>query len=233
MIDLHTHILPGMDDGAPDAETALRMLAAEAEQGVRAVALTPHFHRDREHVSDFLARRREAMARLRNALGEREHPHLIPGAETAWVPGMAEWQELEQLCYENTRILLVELPMTPWHDDMFRQLYAIEGRRGITPMIAHAERYIGTQTGAHFAKLLETGFPLQVSTAPLRRWFGRRRVLELLTAFHGVLSTDCHNMTTRPPDMGAAAQVLEKKLGKEGRAILRRAEQFILQQSYI
>ena len=48
MTDLHTHILPRMDDGAPDTAASLEMLRMEAEQGVTGVALTPHFHRDRE-----------------------------------------------------------------------------------------------------------------------------------------------------------------------------------------
>ena len=55
MTDLHTHILPGIDDGAPDMETALHMLEAEDKQGVNTVALTPHFYRSREHIADFLA----------------------------------------------------------------------------------------------------------------------------------------------------------------------------------
>lgn len=50
MTDLHTHILPRMDDGAPDTAASLAMLRMEAAQGVTGVALTPHFHRDRESI---------------------------------------------------------------------------------------------------------------------------------------------------------------------------------------
>lgn len=223
MTDLHTHILPGMDDGAPDMTTALQMLTMEAKQGVGTVALTPHFYRNREHVSDFLIRRANAMARLQNDLKNVEHPRLILSAEVAYAPGMADWQELGQLCYAGTKILLVEPPMTAWNDDMFRQLYAIEGRRGITPMIAHIERYFETQKKAHIAQLLEMGFPIQVSTASLLRFYGRRRALKLLTDFNAVLVSDCHNTTTRPPDLGVAVRVLEKKLGGDARDIVQYA----------
>ena len=58
MTDLHTHILPGMDDGAVSVETSLEMLRMERDQGVDAVVLTPHFYRDRERPEQFLARRR-------------------------------------------------------------------------------------------------------------------------------------------------------------------------------
>lgn len=227
MVDLHTHILPGMDDGAPDTAAALQMLRMEAEQGVDTVALTPHFYRNREYISDFLLRRADAMERLRKALQNGKYPRLILSAEVAYMPGMADWPELEEFCYAGTKFLLVELPVTAWNDEMFRQLYAIEGRRGITPMIAHAERYFRIQTKARMEQLLDTGFPVQVSTAAFLRFRGRRRALKLLTGFNAVLVTDCHNTTVRPPDMDAARRILEKKLGSNVREILRMPMSYI------
>ena len=55
MIDIHTHILPGMDDGASTPEESLAMLRMQREQGVDTVFLTPHFHRDRENPEHFLS----------------------------------------------------------------------------------------------------------------------------------------------------------------------------------
>lgn len=228
MTDLHTHILPGMDDGAPNAETALQMLAMEKKQGVSTVALTPHFYRDREHVSDFLIRRANAMEQLQNALKKETHPRLILAAEVAYVPGMADWQELEALCYSGTKTLLVEPPMTPWNDEMFRQLYAIEWRRGITPMIAHIDRYFEGQKKTHIERLLEMGFPVQVSTVSLLRFLGRGRMISLLTDFNAILVSDCHNTTTRPPHWDEAVQVLRKKLGSGTGEILQYAEEALL-----
>lgn len=228
MTDLHTHILPGMDDGAPDMKTAQQMLTMEEKQGVGTVALTPHFYRTREHVSDFLTRRTNAMVQMQNVLKNVKHPQLILSAEVAYVPGMADWQELEQLCYAGTKILLVEPPMTAWNDEMFRQLYAIEGRRGITPMIAHIDRYFGAQTKASIEQLLEMGFPIQVSTAALLKFHGRSRALKLLADFNAVLVSDCHNTTTRAPDFDAAVRVLEKKLGGKVDRVLKCANEFHL-----
>lgn len=213
MKDLHTHILPGMDDGAPDVATALQMLRLEAQQGVDTVALTPHFYRDREHVADFLARRAEAVSLLQSALENEPHPRLIVSAEVAYVPGIADWPELEQLCYEGTKTLLVELPMSPWNDELFRRLYSIEGRRGITPMIAHIDRYFGIQSKANIAQLLEMDLPIQISTEALFHLRTRRRAIELLCSRNAALISDCHNTVSRPPDMAAASAVLVKKLG--------------------
>ena len=68
MTDLHTHILPGMDDGAESVEMSLDMLRMERDQGVDAVVLTPHFYRDRERPEHFQKRRWAAAEALRNAL---------------------------------------------------------------------------------------------------------------------------------------------------------------------
>ena len=226
MTDLHTHILPGMDDGAPDIKTALRMLAIETKQGVTAVALTPHFYRSREHLSDFLSRRSNAAKRMETVLENVKHPKLILAAEVAYVPGMADWEELEQLCYAGTKNLLVEPPMTPWNDEMFRQLYALEGRRGITPMIAHFDRYFGVQPKARIEQLLEMGFPIQISTASLLHFRWRGKSLKMLNDYYALPVSDCHNITDRPPNMANAVQMLEKKLGGKAAAILRQTDEF-------
>lgn len=226
MTDLHTHILPGIDDGAPDMETALSMLDLEVKQGVNTVALTPHFYRNKEHVSDFLTRRDDAWNKLQSHLKNIKHPQLILSAEVAYVPGIADWTGLEQLCYTGTKLLLVEPPMTPWNDEMFNQLYAIEGRRGITPMIAHFDRYIKNQSKVRIEQLLEMGFPIQVSTASLLRFIGRNQAMKLITEYSAVPVSDCHNLNTRPPNLGEAARVLKKKLGGKADDILQYVGEF-------
>lgn len=226
MTDLHTHILPGMDDGAPDVQTALAMLKAEAEQGIKTVALTPHFYRGRERASDFLKRRSRAMADLQEAVEGTEHPRLILSAEVAYVPGIADMEELDRFCYEGTKTVLIEPPMTEWNAEMFRQLYAIEGRRGLTPMIAHLDRYLGTQKRANIEQLLDAGFPLQISNAAVVHFIGRNRALELLTDYNAILVSDCHNTTTRPPDFDRASKVLQKKLDVDAGAFCRMPECF-------
>lgn len=228
MTDLHTHILPGIDDGAPDMETALHMLEAEDKQGVNTVALTPHFYRSREHIADFLARRESSWDKLKSKLKNKKHSQLILAAEVAYAPGMADWTELEQLCYTGTKLLLVEPPMTPWNDEMFHQLYAIEGRRGITPMIAHFDRYIKMQSKVRIEQLLEMGFPIQVSTASLLRFIGRNQAMRLISEYSAVPVSDCHNINTRPPNLGEAARVLKKKLGGKADDILQYAGEFRL-----
>ena len=215
MIDLHTHILPGIDDGAQSVREAVKMLRIQVEQGIDTVALTPHFYRHNESVADFLARRETAWSKLSQAVKGEVCPSMVLGAEVAWMPDISQWPDLEQLCYQNTKMLLVELPTVPWSGDVFTQLYGIENRRGIMPVIAHVDRYFRNQSKRNLYKLFSTGYPLQVSAEAVLHVATRKRSLEVLKYCDGMLISDCHNLTTRPPRMEPAMAMVEKKLGRQ------------------
>ena len=214
MIDLHTHILPEMDDGAQSVSDAVQMLRLQAKQGIDTVALTPHFYRQEESVADFLYRRKRAFRRLLRAVqGEEAFPSMILGAEVAWTPDISQWPDLEQLCYQNTKMLLVELPTTPWSGEVFTQLSGIENCRGIMPVIAHVDRYFRSQSKRNLYSVLSMGYPMQVSAEAVLHLATRKRALDVLQYFEGFLISDCHNLTTRAPKIGPAMAYVEKKLG--------------------
>ena len=232
MTDLHTHILPGMDDGAKTADESLALLRMEAGQGVDTVVLTPHFYRERENPRHLLKRRAECFSRLEERLAslpgeERETlPRLVLGAEVAWVPNLSDWEELPQLCIGETKNLLLELPFSPWTDQMIDQLYDLMGRTGITPVIAHLERYMKLQRPERIRELLDLDVPVQVSGGVLLHPLTRGRVLRMISRGQAhLLASDCHNGTTRGPDLKAALDVVRKKLGEEtARKLVRNAD---------
>lgn len=215
MTDLHTHILPGVDDGAQSMDEALAMLHMQAQQGVNVVALTPHFYKNRESVDDFLNRRELAWTQLLAATKDQECPELVLGAEVAWMPDITEWPELESLCYQGTKMLLVELPIFPWTADVFNSLYNLEGRRGVMPIIAHVERYFHYQKKNDIERLLKMGYPIQVSAKALSKFSLRKKALKLLELYEGLLISDCHNLQNRVPNLGDAMKIVEKKLGRQ------------------
>lgn len=214
MTDLHAHILPEMDDGAQSIEESLELLQIQARQGVDTVALTPHFYGRRESAESFLARREAAWQRLLASTTEIRHPRLILGAEVAWTPDMFRWPELESLCYQGTKILLVELPMTPWPDSIFRELNNLESCRGIIPMIAHIDRYFYCQKKKDLDRLLEMGYPVQLSAEALFQFYTRKKTLDLLANYDGLLISDCHNVADRKPNIERAMKIVEKWLGR-------------------
>lgn len=222
MTDLHTHILPGMDDGSPDAEESLRMLRMEAEQGIDAVALTPHYYRQKEKPEAFLERRRIAQEKLSAAIAalppeqRRALPALTVGAEVFWAPGLLEYSEILRLCYGASRYLLVELPADPWERPLIDWLYDLTGHYGITPVIAHIDRYLFTQKPQMLRELFELGVPVQLSASMLLKCWGRSDVLRLVERGNvQLLVSDCHNTGRRPPNLGSALKVIEKKLGSQ------------------
>ena len=236
MIDLHTHILPGMDDGAKDAETSLRMLRAQKQQGVDTVALTSHFYPAKESADRFLKRRAESaktLARAILALSDAEQkamPELMLGAEVAWVPNLAYIEGLERMCIGKSRYMLLELPFEPWTMQMIDQIYHLYDRTGITPVIAHLDRYQKLQKRALFDEVLALGVPVQLGTDQLLGGFFQRRSIVKLLEREGrfLLASDCHNLDSRKPNLKAAMAVVEDKLGREIAAEMqKRAEKIV------
>jgi len=234
MTDLHTHILPGMDDGARSAEESIHLLRLEWEQGVRRVALTPHFYPQREGLEEFLHRREQSWQRLQEAIAalpEKDRqalPAMFLGAEVAWQPNTGYWEELERLRIGEKGPVLVELPFQSWSGSMLRQLYDLVCRSSATVALAHLDRYIKTQKKEYIRELYDMGIPIQLSADRLSRFFDRRETIALLKQEKPFfLASDCHDPTSRPPCMGQAAKVVKKALGEESAGrILRRGEEF-------
>ena len=216
MTDLHTHILPGMDDGARDVETSLRMLCMEHRQGVETVALTPHFYCDTESVDSFLKRRQTAFERLEEAISRLPDgemlPHRMLGAEVAWAPHMDRWERLSELCYAGSDYLLLELPFSTWSADMFRRLYELMDRTGVTPVIAHIDRYWGLIDKRALEELFTMGLPVQISAAALTHWRTRGTAMRLLRQRKvQLLISDAHGDTERAPNLADAMKVIRRR----------------------
>lgn len=223
MLDIHTHILPGMDDGSRSVEQSLRMLASEVQQGVHAVALTPHYNAGRESPTGFLQRRDAAEQKLRSAFrDQREFVQLLCGAEVAYFDGMCRAEEIDQLCIGNTNVMLIEMPFCKWSRRMVRELQELRQLRGIQPVMAHVERYRAFQPRGWVDELIEQGMLIQVNTSFFLRWQTSFVALSMLKKqrIHFVAS-DCHNMELRKPDLGTAVQRMEKYAGKQTTAFLR------------
>ena len=222
MVDIHTHILPGMDDGAKNVDMSLEMLRMQVEQGVDTVVLTPHFYRDRETVEHFLERRGRAYRALTEAIEARQAPapKLLLGAEAAWAPNMAQWDGLEELTIARGGCMLLELPFYAWDDRMLRELYRLLDR-GITPIFAHLERYVKHQKGDYIREIAGMGMPDQENAGPMERFLERRDVIRLLRRREAhIMASDCHNTTTRPPNLGRGLEMVRKFLGAPAAELL-------------
>ena len=214
MIDLHSHILPGIDDGSKDLEMTRKLLEMLSAQGVTAVAATPHFYAASDLPNAFLERRAAAVQQLEALKGE--YPKVIPGAEVAYFDGMRRSGILEQLQLGSSGMLLVEMPFCPWTSRMIREICDLQLQTGLIPVLAHVNRYRRSdQLPRHMDQLLKNGILFQCNAEAFLSVFSRGWALRLLEA-GGIhfLGSDAHNLTSRPPKLQQAAQIITKKLGE-------------------
>lgn len=209
MIDMHSHILPNMDDGSDSVETTHKMLQMLRQQGVTTVAATPHFYAYKDNPEDFLRRREESLARDTWELS------LLPGAEVAYFDGMSRCRELKELQIGDTGLLLVEMPFGKWTGRMMEELIRIPMEQGLTPLLAHVERY-RSQLPKFLAELSGQQVAMQCNAEAFLSAGTRGWALSMVKkGYVQFLGTDTHNLTDRAPRYDEAVRVIEKKLGTE------------------
>ena len=224
MIDFHTHILPGIDDGSRDMDMTIRMLEAERDQGVSHICATPHFYAHRRSVDFFLERRDRALKDVREVLTDRpDLPQITAGAEVLYFSGMERAELLPKLCLEGTDILLLEMPFNQWTGEMAKAVEAIIKKRSLRVVLAHVERYLRFQKDKtaweqilHMPLILQLNAESFIDAGSFLRPNKEHKLSLQLLAEHDncILGTDCHNMSDRKPNLAEAVAVIEKKLGR-------------------
>lgn len=214
MIDWHSHILPEMDDGSKSVEQSLQMLRMLSEQGVSRVIATPHFYANNESVQNFLIRRKESYEKLSPHLFEGA-PEIVLGAEVAYYSGISRLPDLTKLCAEGGKCLLLEMPMSRWTEYTVKEIEELARHGEINLVIAHIDRYQHFQSYATWERLCDSGCIIQANASALLSFSTRRRMIRLMRnqSVH-CIGSDCHNVTTRAPQIGRAYEIMEKKLGK-------------------
>ena len=212
MIDFHCHILPGIDDGSGSLEETRKMLQQAGSQGVRYMVATPHFYADRMMPRDFLDKRQKAFECV---VSEDIAPELGLGAEVYYFDNMSRSDELQKLQINDTGLLLVEMPFTGWTDRIVDDVCRLQDRQGLTPVLAHVERYRnGDQFPRYRDKLLSEGVLMQANAGSfglIRTGFWLQQQMKR-GCIH-FLGSDCHNLTTRQPNMETAERMILKRLG--------------------
>jgi len=226
MIDFHTHILPGMDDGSGSVEQSLEMLRLEWEQGVTDVVLTSHFYADENSIDGFLSRRKTALDAL-TAQYSRDIPRLHLGAEVQYFEGICYCQELHRLCISGTNLLLLEMPMTAWTQRMLDDVIKLSERSDLQIVIAHLDRYMDSQPRKLWQRFLDEDFLIQINASAFNKQFPRLKIMNMLRRgqIH-MIGTDCHGIHNRKPDWSKVPEEALKIIGSY--SFLRDAEPIIL-----
>lgn len=227
MLDSHAHLLPSIDDGSGSVEESIAILRELWKQGVTEVAATPHFYPDRMEPETFFENRRRAYESLRPHL-DGKMPRIRLGAEVHYFEGLCHMKNIHDFRIEGSNLLLVEMPMTRWTTRMIDALVALQRMQGITVLLAHIERYTSYIPKGIWDTLMKHDILVQASADFFIPFLARGHAIRLLKKgrIH-LLGTDCHNMTSRKPNMKPALEYIEKKLGREF------LESFIKKEKYL
>lgn len=219
MIDLHCHIIPGIDDGAADLQTSLEMARIAVADGVEVLACTPHILPGVYHNcgSEIRAATRELQLRL----DDSDIPlRLVSGADVHLVPDMpAGLRSGRILSLADTRYVLVE---PPHHVAPLRLVETFFGIlvNGYVPVLTHPERL--TWIESHYAaivQLFQKGVWMQITAGSLLGGFGRgprywaERMLEEGRVH--ILASDAHGVGRRRPNLGRGREAAAKLVGEQ------------------
>lgn len=217
MIDFHSHIIPKIDDGSSSIDETTEMLSLAKHQGVNYMVATPHFYASQESPSEFLQRRNRYFKKTLEITEPLSLPKIIPGAEVGFFEGMSDCDVLKDLTILGTPLIMVEMPVCRWSDRMLGELGDIYEKQDIIPLIAHVDRYIKL---LHDKKIVDKlkGLPvlIQANASFFIDKKTARLALSLLSKekIH-LLGSDCHNMTSRRPNLGEAYSIINEKLGND------------------
>ena len=218
MLDIHSHILPGVDDGASTLDVSIAMLDAARGIGIRTIIATPHLTEPLTTEYDHAVRSAlnliEPHARERGIVIER-------GFEIRLAPGLARRiQDGETSTLAGSNVVLVDLPFVDWPLFADDTLFALQAA-GFQPILAHPERYPRIQKSPGFGlEIAQRGVALQVNIASLTGLFGRqaRRAAEdllKLGAIH-IAATDAHSAGHRMAAVPEGMDRLRDLVGEEG-----------------
>lgn len=208
MLDMHTHILPGIDDGSSGVRESMEMIRLSVKQGIDSIAMTPHYYPDRESPKHFLKRRESAVQALIRAAREADGmPDMYFGAEVGFFSGISRTDELESLCIGRTGLILIEMPFDRWNQRMIAEITEIREQRGLRPVLAHVERYLEMQPSGTVEELCGQGILLQVNASFFLKRGSALKARHMLKKrqIH-LLGSDCHNLKSRPPNLGKALE---------------------------
>jgi len=215
MIDIHSHLLPGVDDGSPSLDVSLAMLDAYIASGFRSIVVTPHLVGPLE--PDYQAKVRDAFARVEPHARQRGLA-LEQGFEVHLNPDLPAYlQRRDPITLGGTNVVLIDLPFTEWPLYADATFFAIQAS-GSHIVLAHPERYPSIQDKpAKAEELVARGVTLQVTIGSFSGAFGKRAKKSAETLLQRglvqIVATDAHSAGHRMAAIPAGMKRLSELVG--------------------
>jgi protein-tyrosine phosphatase len=215
MIDIHSHVLPGLDDGPSTVEDSISLARAAADAGTTIMVATPHVRHDYPFEIAEIASRTQ---RLNRELESHDVPlRVVAGGEVSVaLAGELDDADLRTVCLADGPYILVESPYTSTGGILEATLFGLQAR-GLRPVLAHPERSPCFQEDmARLVGLVRKGILCSITSASITGGFGREVRRFTLTLVRGNLvhnvASDTHSVRRRPPDIGSGLRELSSAL---------------------
>lgn len=200
MVDIHSHILPGMDDGCKTVEETAEALKMMKAQGINYVIATPHFLSE-EDPDSFLKRRNEAVQKIQELKG-LDIPEVYIGAEVAYFDCIGRCESMTKLAISGTRYILIEMPYGKWSEHVINEINMLSQNYSLIPIVAHIERYIWKQSRKIIEALFDSELLIQANADGFVNKKEANKNFRLLEAGSvDFLGSDTHNLSTRKPNL--------------------------------
>jgi protein-tyrosine phosphatase len=234
VIDLHAHILPGLDDGPEDWGESLAMCRIAEQDGIRTLVATSHmfnglYHVARQEILTGIAQLKERLAGKGIAL------EILPGAEihaTTELPSLLKQGEALTL-NNGGRYILLELPADVIPDGLDKVLFSIR-TQGIVAIVAHPERNLEIQSNPkRLQRIVDAGHLAQLTGFSVTGHFGEEAYESawhlLKSGLCHFVASDCHSLAGRPPVLSEAREAVQSALGaKKAQALFDENPQRVL-----
>ncbi len=215
LTDIHTHIVPNVDDGARSMEESLALLDKLAAQGVTSCIATPHFYANNcLDLNAHLDSVKHAFQQL-EAARTADMPHIYLGHEVHYFKGISSCEDMKKLTINNTNYFLLELPYADLPQSVADEIIDINLNLGLKPILAHIERYLGRRGIMPVLETIRDGYALaHINSDTLLDNKGKKLCYKLISdGLVSFVASDTHSLDYRPPHLAEAMEVIKQKFG--------------------
>ena len=209
LYDMHSHILPGFDDGAQNIAESLSLLECLNAQEVNNVCLTPHFYTNEMSAIDFVEKRNEAFRKFLPYIPQGLN--VVLGAEVFVTKYLFTNRDFSKLTYGKSNFILTEFAYSStFSERTFKYFRKLIEEHGLTPVIPHVERYDALiEDASKIVELKKLGILIQTNIANYAKkspYFRRRKLLNLINeGYIDILGSDAHSFEHNTPEVFSQA----------------------------
>lgn len=195
---------------------SLDMLRIMKEQNINTVVATPHFYADENRIDDFFNNREKAYSSIKAEI-EKIGINIKLGAEVTYFQGISKADEIKKLTTEGTSILLLELPFDKWGESVIEEVYYLVHKRKFTVVLAHLDRYLSiSENKKYIKKLIKMPLVVQINAGSFLDNKRKKKTVSLIKKCDKiVLGSDCHNLTSRKPNLLDCRNIIIGDLGEK------------------